>query len=267
MSEERAMVRMVRTLGWAAACGVVLTLGGAALGANAKAEAQAQKAEAKAEKAAEKNELPGNVREMVMKQLPGGTITGVEEENDDTRHLYYVAVETAGKKVTLLGSGRAQYLGIVDPEDDPNDDVTYLEVETAPEAVRGAIKKQLGETKVESLSFEVEKERFFYVAEYEKEGKTHFATFTLQGELTEEETDIALADVPAAVKAGVTKAKPGGKLESASEVVAKKAKTYAVEVRDGQRLFELVVSEAGVVQSSEVVEGEAAPAGGRGKGK
>jgi hypothetical protein len=243
-------------------CGVVLVMGGAVSAANEKPA----KPGAQAQKAAEKNELPANVRAMVEKQLPGGTITGAEEETDDGRNLYYVAVETGGKKVTLLGSGRAQYLGIVDAEDDPNDDATYLEVETAPEAVRAAIKKQLGELKVESLGFEVEKERFFYVAEYEKEGKTHFATFTLQGDLTEEETDIALADVPAAVKAGVAKARPGGTIDSASEVVAKKKKSYAVEVRDSGKVWEVVVSEAGVVESSEVVEGEAGAAGGK-KGK
>jgi ATP-dependent protease HslVU (ClpYQ) ATPase subunit len=101
---------------------------------------------------------------------------------------------------------------------------------------------------------------FFYVAEYEKEGKTHFATFTLQGELTEEETDIAVADLPAAVKAGVAKAKPGATIDSASEVVekgeAKQVKTYAVEVTQARKTFELVVGEGGKVLSSEAVAEE-----------
>ncbi|HVX86627.1 MAG TPA: hypothetical protein VH253_17730 [Phycisphaerae bacterium] len=235
--------------------------GGGGARAVARGEARGGKAGAPAES---QETLPANVQALVEKQVPGGTIVSAEEQVDEGRHLYFVKVQTegaGGKMVTVLASGRAQYLGILDASDDDdlNDDATYLEVDTAPAAVRSAISKAVGDAKVNALSFEVDGERFFYIAEFDKEGKTHFDTFTLQGELTEEETDIAVTDLPAAVKAGVSKARPAAKIDSASEVVAKKQKSYAVDVTDGGKKFELMVSEAGAVASSESLDDDPAP--------
>lgn len=250
-------------------CAVLAGAGGGAFGANgARSGRGGGRAAARGEKAGAQQEaqetLPANVEAMIEKQVPGGTITGAEEQVDSGRHLYFVKVQTAGaagKTETVLASGRAQYLGIVDAsDDDPNDDSTYLEVETAPAAVRAAITKALGDAKVNALSFEVDGERFFYIAEFEKDGKTHFDTFTLQGDMTEEETDMAVADLPATVKAAVTKARPNTTIDSASEVVARKQRSYAVDVTDGGKKFELMVSAAGAVTGTDPLDDDGAPA-------
>jgi hypothetical protein len=218
----------------------------------------AEKAHKTAPEKAAADKLPQNLKDLVAKQIPGSKVLDFEEQTEETRHLFFIDVQNGDKKETLLCSGRAQYLGILDPADDPNDDddATYLDPATAPDAVRVALSKHLGKTPVASLSFEVDKERFFYIAEYEQAGKTHFATFTLQGDLTEEETDLPVADLPAAVRASVLAAHPHATLDSASTLQIKKATTYAVDITDDQKHLELILAPDGAIHSTDTLDDE-----------
>jgi hypothetical protein len=195
------------------------------------------------------------VRATVTQHLPDGRITGFEHQVEDRRHLFFVDVKRAdGGEVTLLSSGRGQYLGLVE-EDEEEDDV-FIEQATAPPAVKAAVAKYFGKPEVDSLFMEVDGERFIYCAEQTVDKRTRWASFTLQGALTEEEEEVPPTDLPAAVKDAVTKAHPAGKIDSASLVKPREPEKphYAIELIERGRNWTLTVSGDGRIDSTEADE-------------
>jgi len=209
--------------------------------------------------------LPEAVRASVTKHLPDGKIVSFEHHVEDRRHLYFVDVKRAtGDAVTLLASGRGQYLGLVEEDEDGDDsgDV-FIDLDTAPGGVKDAVAKYFGNAEVDSLFMEVEAERFIYCAEQTTGNTTRWASFALQGALVSEETEVPLDQLPAAVKDAVTKAHPVAKMDSASLVKEKEpAKTYyVVDIANSKGVkLELTVATEGTIQSSDPIDAaDAAP--------
>ena len=204
--------------------------------------------------------LPAPVQATVDKHLPGSKVTGYEHEVDEGRHLYFVDVTTAaGKSVTLLSSGRGQYLGQV-VENEQDDDV-FIDLATAPDAVREGIAKYY-KTKtaeaaeIDNLFMEVEQSRFMFIVEKTKEKVSSWVTFTLGGVVVSVETEMDLKDLPQAVKDAVAKARPAAKTISAAITDEREKKTtfYTVEVTDGPSKLEMTVTPEGKVESTEPAE-------------
>ena len=201
--------------------------------------------------------LPAAVQSTVDQQLPGCTVTGYEHETDDRRQLYFVDITTSDSKtVTMLISGRGQYLGQVIENND--DDDVFIDTATAPDALKKGIAKyykvdDISKADLDNLFMEVEESRFIFVTERTKKNITEWVSFTVNGNLVSVETETDLKDVPAAVKDAVTRAHPNGKLTSAAltDEKEKKTKYYTVEVTDGAAKLEVTVSLDGQIQATE----------------
>jgi hypothetical protein len=206
-------------------------------------------------------QLPDNVKASVALHGPRGSIVGFEHHVDGRRHLYYVDIKLTDGTGTavLLASGRGQYLGMVEEANDDKSDDLFIEPETAPQAVKEAVAKYFGKTPIDCMFMEVEEDRFIYVVEQSNgdgpDDRTRWASFALHGELMEEESEVMLADVPAAVKEAVTKAHPNAKMVSASLVKEKGPpadKTYySIEISRARGKMELSVTPDGQIFRSE----------------
>src|ERR1700744_911647 len=104
--------------------------------------------------------LPAPVQATVDQQLPGSTVTGYEHETDDKRQLFFVDITTSDNKtVTMLISGRGQYLGQVIENND--DDDVFIDAATAPDSLKKGIAKyykvdDISKADLDNLFMEVE---------------------------------------------------------------------------------------------------------------
>ena len=206
-------------------------------------------------------QLPDNVKASVALHGPRGTIVGFEHHVDGRRHLYYVDIKLTDGSGTavLLASGRGQYLGMVEDAGGDDSGDLFIQPETAPPAVKEAVAKYFGKTPIDCMFMEVEEDRFIYVVERSNgdgpNDRTRWASFALHGELMEEENEVMLAELPAAVKDAVTKTHAAAKMVSASLVKEKgpPEKTYySIEIarpRGGK--LELSVTPDGQIFRSE----------------
>jgi hypothetical protein len=205
--------------------------------------------------------LPAPVQKTVTDHFPNGTVVGYERENEDLRNLFFVDIKNDGKTVTLLASGRGQYLGVVSEEPGDDDDNVYLDAANAPPAVQQAIWKYFAPTTksdkpaepvtLDCLFMEVEKAQFIFCAEKTTGNITKWISFSLTGELKEEETELPLADLPAPVKEGVMAAHPQATLDSASIVKSEGKTYYTVSIATPTQKLILTVGKDGTVQNTE----------------
>jgi len=207
--------------------------------------------------------LPDAVQATVTAHFPQEPVTGYEHQVDEGRQLYFVDVSTdGGKTVTMMASGRGQYLGQMIDNDDDSD--LFIDLATAPDAVKQGIVKyfnvpDVSKVDLDNLFMEVEQSRFMFVAEQTKDNVGKWVTFTLTGVVVSVETEMALKDLPAAVKEGIGKANPGAKIDSANIVDDKEKKKtyYAVDILNGATKLTLTVTPEGVVESSEPADDDA----------
>jgi hypothetical protein len=233
----------------------------AALGAGRKGP----KAEKPDPSQANDQPLPAPVQATVDQHLPGSKVTGYEHEADQGRQLFFVDVTTdAGKSVTLLASGRGQYLGQV-IENDQDDNDVFIDLATAPDPVRKAIAKQFKaddaeKADLDNLFMEVEESRFMFIAEHSKDDITTWATFALNGALVSLETEVPLKDLPAAVKDAISMGRPAAKLTSATTTDDKEKKKtfFTVDVTDGPSKLQITLSPDGKIDTTEPAEDEPA---------
>ena len=207
--------------------------------------------------------LPAPVQSTVDQHLPGSTVTGYEHEVDGGRQLYFVDITTSDSKtVTMLISGRGQYLGQVIENSEDDGDV-FIDTATAPDALKKAVAKyykvdDISKAELDNLFMEVEESRFIFVTERTKKNITEWVSFGVNGALVSVETETDLKDVPSVVKDAVTKAHPNGKLTGAAmtDEKEKKKKYYTVEVTDGAAKLEVSVSPDGQIEATEPAEGD-----------
>jgi hypothetical protein len=205
--------------------------------------------------------LPAAVQKTVEEHYPRGAITGYEKENEDLRNLFFVDIKTDAGPVTLLASGRGQYLGTVSehPDDDP--DNVYLDPASAPKAVQDAILNYFAPTTPDSkpadavtldcLFMEVEDAKFIFCAEKTTNNITKWISFSLQGDLTEEETEVPLADLPDLIKDAVKQAHPRARLDTASIVKSDGKTCYTVSIKTPAKNLILTLAPDGTLQKTE----------------
>jgi hypothetical protein len=74
------------------------------------------------------------------------------------------------------------------------------------------------------------------------------------GELIQEEADVDVAKLPAAVTAAVKKAQPEGKIDEAATATAGDKHFYEIDVKVGKETHAIKVSEDGKVLADDVVK-------------
>jgi hypothetical protein len=203
---------------------------------------------------------PAPVQTTVDQHFPGSTVTGYEHDTEGGRQLYFVDLTTSdNKKVTMLVSGRGQYLGQVVENNDDED--VFIDAATAPDPVKAAVAKyykvdDIAKADLDNLFMEVDESRFIFVAERTQKNVTEWVSFGLAGTLVSVEMETDLKDVPSAVKDAVAKAHPNGKLTGAAmtDEKEKKKKFYTVEVTDGASKLEVSVSPDGQIEATEPAE-------------
>ncbi len=201
--------------------------------------------------------LPEAVQKTVAEHFPTGTIEDYEHHVEDTRHLYFVDIKTGGETVTLLASGRGQYLGMVSEEPGDEETDVFIDVKTAPKGVKDGIGKYFSpedvtkEPAIDSLYMEVEEARFMFVAEQTTNGVSKWVTFSIGGNVVSVEQEVAIKNLPRAV-AAVMK----WSITSASfvEDKEKKSTTYVLEVEKDGAKREVTVTPEGKVVSDDPAE-------------
>lgn len=235
-------------------CILALTLSLSAvafLGAGKGGKAPKPAAPANTPPAQTEESLPANIKTAIEKLMPSATIVSYEHQMEDTRHLYFVDVQNAGTSITLLYSGRAQYLGQVSDDGEEDDDV-YIDKDTAPQAVKDGISKYFAGAPIDFLFMEVDKEKFIFCAEQTPAGKkTRWANFNLAGTVVSEESEMDLKDVPAVVKTAIAAARPAGKIDSVNMLKQDGVTSYVADVVEGKATFEVTSSADGKITGNE----------------
>jgi Putative beta-lactamase-inhibitor-like, PepSY-like len=116
---------------------------------------------------------------------------------------------------------------------------------SVPKAVTDAFtKKFLGATSVKWGKESVKE----YEAEFKLNGKTMSANFLADGNWTETEAMIAVAELPAAVVASVTAKYPGYAITGADKIEKPGGKiTYEAEIKKGSKKSEVILTENGII--------------------
>lgn len=105
----------------------------------------------------------------------------------------------------------------------------------APAAVKAAITKLYPTAK----NVKFEKEDGDYEAGFKHNGKSMSVVLDANGTVKETEMEIAISELPAAVRDYVAKQMPGKKIKEAAEIVdAKGVKTYEAEVGGKDLMFD-----------------------------
>jgi uncharacterized membrane protein YkoI len=123
-------------------------------------------------------------------------------------------------------------------------------LDQAPAAVQAAVKKVIGTNKMEELTKETEDGKVVYEVEFEANDVDHSASISEDGKVLEEEMEVEMKDLPAAVaKAFKDAAGKDGEVEEAEKVMADGKTFYEAEVESGEETFEVKVAEDGKVLS------------------
>jgi hypothetical protein len=124
----------------------------------------------------------------------------------------------------------------------------------APAKVQEATKKALGEKKLEEFGKESVGGKIVYEIGFKVGGVDHAYIISEAGELIQEEADVDVAKLPAAVTAAVKKAQPEGKIDEAATATAGDKHFYEIDVKVGKETHAIKVSEDGKVLADDVVK-------------
>ncbi len=124
----------------------------------------------------------------------------------------------------------------------------------APAAVQAAAKKVLGDKKMEEFAKESIGGTVVYEVGFKVEGVDHAYIISVAGELIQEEADVAIDKLPAAVAAAVKKAQPEGKIAEAATATAGDKHFYEIDVKVGDETHAIKVSPEGKVLADDIVK-------------
>jgi uncharacterized membrane protein YkoI len=126
----------------------------------------------------------------------------------------------------------------------------------APKAVRTTVKKVVGKHSLEGFDKEIEDGKTVYEANY-KVGETDYAVVVSEdGEIIEQEVEVDISVIPAAVLTAAKKAQPEGKIAEASIVAADGKLFYEIEVAVGKDVHEIKINANGKVTADVVAKPE-----------
>lgn len=120
-----------------------------------------------------------------------------------------------------------------------------------PATVIAAFEKAYPKATVKGCAMEVENGTTYYEIE-SIDGKTKRDLLYLpDGTVAEIEQGVAVADLPAAVRAAINKEYPKGKIEKAEKTTKGSAVTYEMKIVSGKSRVEFVVDPAGKIVKKE----------------
>ncbi len=124
-------------------------------------------------------------------------------------------------------------------------------LDQTPPAVQAAIRKSVGQNKLDSLVKETEDGKVVYEAEFKDQGVENSVKVSETGEVVELEQKIAISALPKAVSDAATKLYPDGKITKAEKVVEKRATFFELAVETGGKDLEIKIDEKGTVLSQD----------------
>jgi len=121
-------------------------------------------------------------------------------------------------------------------KEEKEDDEKPIALNQTPAPVQASIQKLLGDGKLGKIVREDEDGKSQFEVEYIVKNINHSATISPAGDILEEETEVELSALPAAVANAAKAAYPKGTLKEANTVQAGKDSYYEVEVAvDGKK--------------------------------
>ena len=124
----------------------------------------------------------------------------------------------------------------------------------APAAVQASAKKALGDKKLAEFGKESVGGKIVYEVGFKVGSVDHAYIISEAGELVQEEADVEVAKLPAAVTAAVKKAQPDGKIDEAATVTAGDKHFYEIDVKVGKDTHGIKVSEDGKVLADDIIK-------------
>ena len=122
----------------------------------------------------------------------------------------------------------------------------------APAVEQAAAKKALGEKKLEEFGKENVGGKVIYEVGFKVGKVDHAYILSETGELIQEEADVEVSSLPAAVVATVKKAQPEGKIDEAALATAGEKKFYEVDVKVGKVTHAIKVQLDGTLIADEI---------------
>jgi uncharacterized membrane protein YkoI len=129
--------------------------------------------------------------------------------------------------VALLAAG---YIGLGCAHSE-HEDEKPITLEKTPAAVQSAITKVLAGQKADKIVTENEDGQTRYEVTYHVNGQERSAEFTAAGETVEQEADVAVGTLPAAVSDSVMRKYPGAKIDEAADVKAGGQEYYELGIK------------------------------------
>ena len=129
-------------------------------------------------------------------------------------------------------------------------------IDQVPAAVKATIEKEAGTNKIEKIEEITKGDEKCYEAEWEIDGKDVEIKVAADGKLIEKEVEIAIDQVPAAVKATIEKEAGAAKIEEITEVTKGADKFYEAKWEAGGKEIELKVAADGKVIDKKTEEAE-----------
>jgi len=125
-------------------------------------------------------------------------------------------------------------------------------LETTPDVVRTALTKAAGSNKIEKVEQETENGKTIYEASFDVNDVDHTVSVDETGKVLEEESEVKVADLPAAVSAAVLKAQPLARVKEASLVTKDGKSYYEVDAKVGKDKHELSIASDGKLIADKV---------------
>ena len=223
---------------------------------------------------------PEQAREAALRAFPGATAEpadeSVELETEDGKSVYEVEITLNGREMDVLvdaETGAVLSSEVEDDEAGESDDDEAGEMEDDDETgdmeddedgeededdgmaaarVPGAVSTALRSAHPAATDVEWTREDDGYEASFAESGSDVSVVFSASGAVQETETEIAVADLPAAVRRTLDRDYAGRTVSEAARIVAADgAVTYEAELTQGGRTVDVVFDASGAVVSTE----------------
>ena len=204
-----------------------------------------------AEKEVSLSQVPPAVKAAIEEQATGGKILEIEQDMEDGQMIYEAIILKNSKKMEFEFSSTGQLITDEESEDEEGEESgseQEIRLNDAPAAVQAAIKKAAGSNPILKIEQETEEGVSTYEADYDVEGVKYSVKCAASGDVMEMENEVSPQSLPVAALEELQEDYPGASIEKA-ELVMKLF--YEVEMKKGNKTFEVKVSAAGDIDDDE----------------
>ena len=178
-------------------------------------------------------ELPAAAQQAIRTKVGTATLGEIDKSIDDGEASYEVEMISAGKSRTFTVDSGGK---LVDEE------IVLAEL---PESLQKAIQKEIAGGKIEQITRTFDAGDTLYDVDVSLNGKTRTLTFDPAGALLSTEEEMALAEVPAAVKTQIQTLANGGRVIGVSKVTEGGMVSFDVDVRTQGKVESHTVAQDG----------------------